>query len=253
MSTTDQYISLQSNYDTRTRFRLPDKTALRVTSVPVQEPIASTHLTFGWDQNGQPVSLDPYNPAYGPLLVAGEAGCGKTALLRSLADAAGSLLDVQFGILTPFPEQWQRQETLPGCMGVFSVEHASVADYLARLVSLAQVLPRTRQAILLFVDGLDRMLLEPAALQSFHWLLAHGPTARVLPLVSADTRRIACILPFMKYFQARILGHVNDDHWMRFLSGDAHMDLASLQPGIQFQWIRPQGNLLFSVQSPVGV
>ena len=42
-------------------------------------------LQLGVAENGLPVMLDLYNPAPGPLLVAGDGGSGKTAFIQSLA------------------------------------------------------------------------------------------------------------------------------------------------------------------------
>ena len=65
-------------------------------------------LLLGLAEDGLPVLLDLYDPAPGPLLVAGDGGSGKTAFLQSLARAAGlqDSSDIQFGVITPFPEEW---------------------------------------------------------------------------------------------------------------------------------------------------
>ncbi len=71
-------------------------------------PVSRGSLLLGLAEDGLPVLLDLYDPAPGPLLVAGDGGSGKTAFLQSLARATGlqDPGDIQFGVVTPFPEEW---------------------------------------------------------------------------------------------------------------------------------------------------
>ena len=162
-------------------------------------------LLLGMADDGLPVLLDLYDPAPGPLLVAGDSGCGKTAMLQSLARLAGlqDPGDIQFGVVTPFPEEWSALENLPDCLGIWPSFHPSARAFLGRLADWAEGLPGTRQAILLLFDGFD--LLSGRDLEALH-----------------------------DYFHTRLLGHVKNNHHARILTDEPQAALADLLPGAQF-------------------
>ncbi len=170
---------------------------LRQEQTPPSQPILDTNhdgllalpaaipggsLLLGMAEDSLPVLLDLYDPAPGPLLVAGDGGSGKTAFLQSLARASNlqDPGDIQFGVLTPFPEEWTSLEVLPQCLGIWPAFHPSASDFISQLVSWAQALPGTRQALMLLFDGFD--LMAGGEFQSQH------DTALVIYVRSGTTR-----------------------------------------------------------------
>jgi predicted NACHT family NTPase len=115
-----------------------------------------------------PLLLDLYDPAPGPFLVTGDGGSGKTAFLQSLAQASGlqNPGEVRFGVLTPFPKEWTALEDLPNCLGIWPAFHAASCNFLSHLVSWADVIPDSRQAVIVLFDGLD--LLTTSGFQVRH-------------------------------------------------------------------------------------
>jgi len=64
-------------------------------------PRSAGSFVLGLAEDGLPLELDPHNPATGPLLIAGDGGSGKTALLKSLAMASDNQDpgDILFGVI----------------------------------------------------------------------------------------------------------------------------------------------------------
>src|SRR5512147_1162009 len=78
--------------------------------------IPSEALFLGIASDGLPVLLNLHDPHPGPMLVAGDAGSGKTAFLRTIAHSIAQTHDAsstQFGILTNYPEEWESVQAFP--------------------------------------------------------------------------------------------------------------------------------------------
>jgi hypothetical protein len=254
MSSTDHLLlSLQAYQESQSVLLTPEQTAVFLEPDPLR--VFATPpgcLPIGMDAEGFPLYLDLFTPSWAPLLVAGGRLSGKTSFLRGLADAAAIQLDIQFGVLTSSPEEWQRQETSPACLGIFPLDHPSSHSFLERLVSWAEVLPRTRQAVLLLVDNLDLMRNSPFASQPFRWLLEHGSANRVLPVVSHDPRHAGWMGTMKQVFHGFILGHLHAGDAILGLPVDLPDDLYRLQPGRQFHLLSPGRSVRFSVNTLEG-
>lgn len=239
----------------------PDEPAARpVRGIPTFEqaiaglgPLPQEALLLGLATDGLPVLLDLVDPALGPILVIGERGSGKTAFLQSLArhsDQFHDPGDLQFGIITPFPEEWTQLETLPGCLGIWPDYHPSAGEFLMRLIGWADALTLGKQNVLLLLDGLDRMTeftLETR--RDLHWLLLHGTERHIWPVVTVNAQRFDGKTLEMDCFHTRIYGHVGQNDLARSLVEDLHADLSDLIAGSQFGLQSQEGWLRFSIQS----
>ncbi len=219
------------------------------TPVSRSDGLPSGSLLLGMAEDGMPLLLDLYDPQPGPLLVAGDGGCGKTVFLQSLARATDlqNPGDIQFGVLTPFPEEWNSLETAPQCLGIWPAYHPSAFAFLSHLMSWAQVLAGTRQALILLFDGFD--LMTSAEMQSIHdlrWLLMYGPERHIWPVLSINPARFAHLHTWLDYFHTRVLGRVNHIHNARLLVEDPQKaNLGGLLPGRQFCLSQPGSWLNF--------
>jgi hypothetical protein len=256
MTITDQFLpALQAYREIQAELRQEEQSL----PVPAQSPKAaavalpiagfpSGSLMLGLADDGLPVLLDLYDPAPGPLLVAGDGGSGKTAFLQSLARASNlpDPGDITFGVLTPFPEEWTALETLPGCLGVWPAYHPSAAGFLSKLAGWAEALPRTSEVILLLFDGLDLMAgSDDPSQHDLRWLLANGPQRQVWPVLSVNPSRLFRLRNMLEYFHTRILGQVKHAHNVRTLLEDPNAHLADLLPGKQFGISQPGSWLRF--------
>ncbi len=241
MTTTDQFlVALQAFQELQAELRQQDDGS---TLAGIAQPIVTDgnlpdgSLLLGLAEDGLPLLLDLYDPAPGPLLVAGDGGTGKTALLQSLARASdlNNLGDIQFSVLTPFPEEWDGYDAMANCMGVWPAYHPSGHDFLAQLVNWSEALSETRQAVLLLVDGLDLLVASDfQARHNLRWLLANGPAGHVWPVVTVNPGRLDRMQTWLDYFTTRVLGQIKNYQMAYTLLEGTQANPAALYPGTQF-------------------
>lgn len=231
--------------------------ASQVTPMPAQPalnqvlagfgPMPDEALFLGVASDELPVLLNLHDPIPGPLLIVGDAGTGKTALLQTIARAAERMHQpdkVQFGALTNHPDEWSGFEEFPNNVGIFSIHHKSSEDFILSLASWAHGNKSSRQSVLLLLDDLEAITyMDMDAVQNLRWLLMRGPTRRVWPIITLSTQNIANMEAWLDTFRTRILGNIQDENLIRKLdAGQANVD--SLTTGSEFtlregeRWLR---------------
>ena len=256
MTITDQFLlAMQAYQEIKTELEPGAQPAPAAVKSPAKEvpgddrfEVPDGSLLLGMADDGFPLLLDLYDPAPGPLLVAGDGGSGKTALLQSMARATDlrDPGDIQFGVLTPFTEEWVGLETLPSCLGVWPIYHPAAGSFLSHLVAWAEDLPASRQVTLVLFDGLDLLATGGFQIrQSLRWLLLNGPQHQIWPVVTVNPGRLNRLETWLDFFQTRILGRVARPQTARALVDDPAVDLAGLMPGQQFGLLRPESWLKF--------
>src|SRR5512138_2302790 len=99
-------------------------------------PIPAEALLLGIASDGLPVLLNLHDPHPGPMLVAGDAGSGKTTFLQTIAHSIAQTHDAnntQFGIITNYPDEWESVQAFPHHAGTFAVGHSSAQDFIQSL------------------------------------------------------------------------------------------------------------------------
>jgi hypothetical protein len=200
-------------------------------------PLPPEALFLGMAYDELPVLLNLHDPAPGPLLIIGEAGTGKTALLQTIAQAAESMHSaerLQFGALTSHPDEWSRLENIPNNVGVFAIHHRSADDFILSLASWAHGNKSSKQAILLLLDDLEAVSnLEMEAVQNLRWLLLRGPARRVWPIITLNSQRLAVMQPWLAAFRTQIFGRIQNPEHIRKLGADG-AGLRTLNAGVEF-------------------
>lgn len=195
-------------------------------------------LFLGIASDGLPVLLNLLDPHPGPMLIAGDAGSGKTAFLQTIAQAVIQIHasnDVQFGIITNYPDEWQGIQATSHHAGVFPVGHSGAQEFLNSLSAWAHSNKDSHQSILLLVDDLESVAsLDSESVQNFRWLLLRGPARRVWPIVTLNAPRYGQVISWLQNFRTRIFGRVAHPRVAEALGGDKSSAFDQLEAGIQF-------------------
>jgi hypothetical protein len=204
-------------------------------------------LFLGVASDGLPLLLNLHDPVPGPLLIIGDAGAGKTAFLQTLAQGVQRMHpaeNIQFGVITSHPAEWENIEATSHRVGIFPVTHNSAQDFIRSLASWAHANHKASQSILLLIDDLESVArLEPDTLQNLRWLLLRGPARRVWPVITLDAERYGQVLSWIPMFRTRIFGRIAKDPVGSALGSDAASALDRLAAGIQFS-LRENGKWL---------
>ncbi|NOZ00214.1 MAG: hypothetical protein GXP40_13595 [Chloroflexi bacterium] len=211
-------------------------------------PLPREALFLGAAYDGLPVLLNLRDPAPGPILVAGDAGSGKTALLQMVAQAATFMHDsksVQFGVVTNYPDEWQSFGGLPNCAGVFPTYHNAAMDFILSLTDWAHNNRGGKQSVLLLLDDLESMThIDPEDQQNLRWLLLRGPNRHVWPIVTLNAGRTGEVLPWLDAFRTRLFGQIRNAAEAEALVPARGANLNALEPGLEFKlregkrWLR---------------
>jgi hypothetical protein len=210
-------------------------------------PMPEEALFLGVASDELPVLLNLHDPIPGPLLIVGDPGTGKTALLQTIARAVERMHqaeDVQFGALTSHPDEWSGFERVPNNVGIFSIHHRSAEDFILSLASWAHGNKSSKQSVLLLLDDLEAVTsMEVDAVNNLRWLLLRGPSRRVWPIITLGSPNIASMDAWLGAFHTRILGKVQDLRLIRKLDA-GQADLNTLNTGSEFalregdRWLR---------------
>jgi hypothetical protein len=180
-------------------------------------------LLLGVAGDGLPVLLNLFDPIPGPILIAGDKGSGRTMLLQSIAHAAEGMHapnDLQFGVITPHPEQWHRFQTSKTTTGIYSTQHELALELLQSLVTWAHNNKGEQQSILLIIDEFDLFTqCDEQACQNLRWLLLRGPSRRVWPIVTLEACRARDLKDWMDFFRTRVFSRIHDLSEAQFLTG----------------------------------
>jgi hypothetical protein len=210
-------------------------------------PMPHEALFLGVAADDLPVLLNLHDPIPGPILITADPGAGKTALLQTLALAAGQMHqpeNLQFGVLTNHPDEWNGLESIPNNVGVFPLYNQSAEDFILSLASWAHGNKTSQQSVLLLLDDLEAASnLDFDARQNLRWLFLRGPARRVWPIVTLNPNRMENILPWLDAFRTRVFGTMQNQRHIEQLDA-VSAELGSLNSGSHFtlregeSWLR---------------
>jgi hypothetical protein len=213
-------------------------------------PMPDEALFLGIASDELPVLLNLHDSIPGPLLIIGDPGSGKTALLQIIARAAEQMHQaekLQFGAVTNHPDEWSGFERVPNNIGTFPVHHRSSEDFILSLASWAHGNKSSKQSVLLLLDDLETVSnMDIETVQNLRWLLFRGPTRRVWPIITLNSNRIQNMEAWLEMFHTRIFGHMQNPNPINKL-GIKYADPASLTRGSEFTMSEGKDWLRFSI------
>ncbi len=195
-------------------------------------------LFLGQAGDGLPVLLNLYDPIPGPILITADTESGKTALLQMIARAADTLhtpSEVQYGVITPHPGEWDSFQNDKTKAGIYSANDDVALELLQSLVTWAHNNKGERQSVLLLIDDLEEVTrLNDQARQNLRWLLLRGPSRRVWPITTLDASRTGELTEWMGFFHTRLFGRIQEARDAQSVTGETDLPLENLAAGSQF-------------------
>lgn len=218
-----------------------DQTIANLTVAPERAAL------LGICDDNLPFVLDLADPAPGAILVIGEAGCGKSSLLRSVLISAGRLCSpdrISLRVIADQPDEYHDlnaylQDLLP-------VEDPAVGDLITNLVQTVESRKQTGPqdpASILVVDDLASMLsfLDQKSFQELYWLIRHGPRYRIWTVASLSAGAVKRIEPrFLTAFRTRLFGFMHDENLAGRLAHNGQIHTRRLKRAGQFLY--PSGH-----------
>lgn len=176
-------------------------------------PLPEEALFLGRAEDGLPILLNLWDPQPGPILVAADTQAGRTEFLKTITRFVASThraRQIQFGVITSRPDQWDGYEGDPHCVGVFSPAQRGVTDFIRALAVWIEVHQTTRQSVLLLIDGLDDFLTWNSGLgHALQKILVKGPAKRIWPVVTSSPHCCQNLGPWLDYFHTRVIGYTH--------------------------------------------
>jgi hypothetical protein len=231
-------------------------------------------LLFGVADDGLPVLLNLRRPKPGPILILGDAGSGKTDLLRVVAQSAAWTFHpsrIQFTIVTPTPEGWDGRaaggmtaypgrtqagaalrtnalkpsdwETSTHVAGVHSTYGGALKDVFFYLRAQAGNDSSAPLRLILIDDLAALVRLKEGWLETLRWLLVHGPAHRLWPIVTLNSGLALEIPSWLSVFHTRLFGRVANPDVADTLAASDGIPASALLAGSQFcirersQWL----------------
>ena len=238
--------------------------SLEIGPVPVSLPVTleqllaqsgklpSHSVVLGVCDDGLPFLLDLTNPAPGALLICGDLGTGKKALVQSILNSAARLnapAQFELSIIAEDIDSFMHLAKVEHCQEIFSSDEDVTGELIGELAGVAEARRRNRPedpAILLVIDDLASCLehLDQQAFSRLYWLIRHGPRSRVWTIATLPMERARAIEPrFLSAFRTRLFGKTTDRKLAALLSDDGELLTGELKKG-QFyipyggEWLR---------------
>lgn len=200
-------------------------------------PLPQSALFLGLAEDGLPVLLNLRDPVPGPLLIAGDAGSGKTALLKNIARAVDYVhrpSHVEYTILTERLVEWDGFERSSNCGGILSFQNRDTIGYITTLVEWGHKNKNDGQSLLLLIDGLEAITQINDLHQQLRWLLLRGPAHNIWPIITLNAQKSESVKIWLEAFRTRLFGRIQNERDAEILTGLRNFSFKDLLTGSQF-------------------
>jgi hypothetical protein len=173
---------------------------------------------LGLGEDGYPVIFDLLDASPGSLLICGDAGCGKTALLKTMLESAillSSPYQLRSVVLSTVPEEW---EVLRATYDrrYFEAVHSSYSDDAVHWIK--QLMIRTEQrrygrelgaVVLLLIDDLEQVLRMDAEVRDgLLWMIREGAANKIWTVATLNSHHVLEHADWIHAFQTHLLGRI---------------------------------------------
>ncbi len=200
-------------------------------------PLPEEAMFIGIANDGLPVLLNLLDPVPGPILIAGDAGSGKTNLLQTIArgiDRLHASNEVKYVVFTERQSEWNSSLQFENCDGVLDPKTNSTNEYLGSLVKWAHNNRSSEQVLLLLIDDLMAMANTENTSQLLRWLLLRGPSKHIWPVVTLNASKANEYYSWLGAFRTRIFGEMQSEVGVDHLDGTHNNPFKDLIAGAQF-------------------
>ncbi len=209
------------------------------------KPVPYQSILIGACEDGLPFLLDLAQPASGPVLVTGDARCGKTRQLKVMVESAlrlASPREIQIGVVTAHPEEWadlfDPYQGVKHSLGIYPWNHDSLSSLINSLAGLVEdrfTGRRNGPMVLLIIEDLSQVeTLETSDQMTFHWLLENGAQVGVWPVASALAGQATSLPYWVDVFRTRLFGRIASPEVARQLAIYPDLEAGQLMAGSEF-------------------
>ncbi|MEW5871233.1 MAG: hypothetical protein AB1894_18320 [Chloroflexota bacterium] len=184
------------------------------------QPIEHRSALMGVTSAGLPFIRDFDSPVSSSVLIVGDAGIGKTHILKTISVSAlylNRVDDLRCTVLTHSPNEWFDVVSCNLIKDSTQLEIVSWADKIAKeiLPQLANSVEyqlthlQNKPGVLLIVDDLSQIMKYPDITQeALMWLIYYGPRAGCWPIVTLNANRVDQINQWIDLFCTKLIGRV---------------------------------------------
>jgi hypothetical protein len=152
-------------------------------------------LVIGLSKDGLPFMLDLDNAKSGSILVVGEAGSGKTQLLKVISTSACLLnnpQDVSLHVISKKANEYASLFNFPHCQAFLDPYDRAAGEMVIELASIAEQRRTGRELgsmMMLIIDdfsSISRMLSDYSVYLNLKTLVSRGPKSGIWPIISIN-------------------------------------------------------------------
>jgi hypothetical protein len=198
--------------------------------------VRSSRDLLGGGSPRLPGFLSLSDPSRRPILIAADAGAGKTGLLRAMAQAIEDLPDpanVRFAVVTDRIDEWRRFRLARHCDGVMAFHDSITTDYVHSVALCRPTSLASEYLIVLLIDGFEALASDGDLCNAARALLQSPPPPGILAIVTLDTSAGCLPLGWLAGFKLRILGCIGDTRSSPGLTSDFRLSRFDVLSGLK--------------------
>ncbi len=211
------------------------------------KPAPKRSILLGKCLDGLPFLFELGDPELGAILIACDAGCGKTHQLQVMVDSAVRTYaphNLQVAVLTLNPDEWsgmnrnpKQKKFVQGCYAWYDARGADMIESLTELAEARREGERQGADILLILDDLAAIENLPMEAQvNLRWLMEYGPQSAIWVVGALDARKVSAMRFWVEPFRTRIIGRVDSKLNLESLVLCSDLPKPSAEPGAFQVW-----------------